>query len=92
MSAGGSVLLVFVDGVGIGPDDEDLNPFVRACARGLIPTLQGLMGGTPATLTQPRADSPGASVFPLDATLGVEGVPQSGTGQAALLTGVNAAK
>jgi hypothetical protein len=28
---------------------------------------------------------------PVDATLGVEGTPQSGTGQAALLTGVNAA-
>ena len=29
---------------------------------------------------------------PLDATLGVEGLPQSGTGQTALLTGENAAK
>ena len=29
---------------------------------------------------------------PLDATLGVEGLPQSGTGQASLLTGVNCAK
>ncbi len=29
---------------------------------------------------------------PLDATLGVEGLPQSGTGQTALLTGVNAAR
>jgi len=29
---------------------------------------------------------------PLDATLGVEGLPQSGTGQTALLTGENAAR
>jgi 2,3-bisphosphoglycerate-independent phosphoglycerate mutase len=29
---------------------------------------------------------------PIDATLGVEGLPQSGTGQTTLLTGVNAAK
>lgn len=29
---------------------------------------------------------------PLDATLGVEGLPQSGTGQTSLLTGVNAAR
>ncbi|MGM8837697.1 metalloenzyme [Thermus sp. 93170] len=29
---------------------------------------------------------------PLDATLGVEGLPQSGTGQTALLTGINAAR
>ncbi|VGO12068.1 hypothetical protein PDESU_00618 [Pontiella desulfatans] len=32
------------------------------------------------------------SAIPLDANLGVEGKPQSATGQAALLTGVNAAK
>ncbi len=31
-------------------------------------------------------------MFPVDATLGVEGTPQSGTGQAALLTGINAAR
>ncbi len=30
--------------------------------------------------------------FPLDATLGVDGTPQSGTGQVALLTGENAAR
>ncbi len=30
--------------------------------------------------------------LPLDATLGVEGLPQSGTGQTSLLTGVNAAQ
>jgi len=35
---------------------------------------------------------PEAFSFPLDATLEVPGVPQSGTGQAALLTGVNAAR
>jgi hypothetical protein len=32
------------------------------------------------------------SPHPLDATLGVEGLPQSGTGQTTLLTGVNAAR
>ncbi len=30
--------------------------------------------------------------FPLDATLGIDGLPQSGTGQATLLTGTNAAE
>lgn len=35
---------------------------------------------------------PGATAFPIDATLGVEGTPQSGTGQTSLLTGVNAAE
>jgi hypothetical protein len=88
----GGVLFVFVDGVGIGPDDPDRNPFVRAWARGLVPTLQRLVGGTPPTLSNPQVQGLGGSAFPLDANLGVDGMPQSGTGQAALLTGVNAAK
>jgi 2,3-bisphosphoglycerate-independent phosphoglycerate mutase len=33
---------------------------------------------------------PGATLVPIDATLGMPGTPQSGTGQAALFTGVNA--
>jgi len=82
------VLLVFLDGVGIGEDDGERNPFVRA----VLPTLQELMGGSLPTLDHPRIDGPRASVFPLDATLGIEGTPQSGTGQATLLTGENAAR
>lgn len=35
---------------------------------------------------------PRATAFPIEATLDVEGTPQSGTGQAALLTGVSAAE
>lgn len=71
--APGRVLMIFLDGVGIGPDDPERNPFARA----KIPTLLTLTGE--------------ATVVPLDATLGVAGTPQSGTGQAALLTGTNAA-
>jgi len=92
MKAGRGVLFVFVDGVGIGPDDEDRNPFVRAWARALVPTLHKLVGGTPPTLSDPHVRGDGAHAFPLDATLGIDGTPQSGTGQAALLTGVNAAR
>lgn len=105
-------LLLFLDGVGIGPDDPALNPFLRA----RLPTFRDLLGGVP-TLDRPRwggpdahgarsaatsdatpaatpaARSPGtfaARSFPLDATLGVEGLPRSGTGHTALLTGRNA--
>jgi len=92
MMSRGGVLFVFVDGVGIGPDDEELNPFVGAWARGLVPTLHRLVGGIPPTLDNPRLAGAGAHAFPLDANLGVAGTPQSGTGQAALLTGVNAAE
>jgi hypothetical protein len=50
------------------------------------------MGGRTPTRAHPRATGPHGASFPLDATLGVEGTPQSGTGQAALLTGQNAAR
>lgn len=86
MTAGGRVLLVFLDGVGIGDDDPERNPFARAD----IPTLTELMGGRLPTLASPHARGAHGRSFPLDATLGVEGIPQSGTGQAALLTGENA--
>lgn len=90
MRSRGGILLLFLDGVGIGPDDPERNPFLTA----RLPTLSGLLGGVP-TLAHPRltglrAGRPAASV-PLDALLDTEGTPQSGTGQTALLTGVNAA-
>jgi len=88
MDGRGRLLLVFLDGVGIGEDDGERNPFVRA----VLPTLLRLTGGRPPTLDHPSIDGPGASAFPLDATLGVEGMPQSGTGQTTLLTGENAAR
>ena len=83
----GRVLLIFLDGVGIGPDDPARNPFLRA----KLPTLRSLVGGVPTLENRtPRSDT--AAVLPLDATLGVQGRPQSGTGQTALLTGLNAAR
>lgn len=80
------VLLIFVDGVGIGSDDGRRNPLIRAT----LPTLRTVGGGSIPTLDAPRLRSPIGGIVPLDAMLGVEGIPQSGTGQAALLTGRNA--
>jgi 2,3-bisphosphoglycerate-independent phosphoglycerate mutase len=88
MRCRGRLLLVFLDGVGIGEADPERNPFARA----VIPTLLMLMGGKLPTLTEPRVRGPDGTSFPLDATLGIEGLPQSGTGQASLLTGENAAR
>jgi len=88
MAANPRVLLIFLDGVGIGVDDPAVNPFARA----QIPTLLDLMGGVLPTLETPTSSGPHGSAFPLAATMGVSGTPQSGTGQAALLTGVNAAE
>ena len=82
------LLFIFLDGVGIGDDDPDTNPFTSAS----LPTLRGLLGGSLPTTEHPTVRGPGAVSFPLDATLGVDGTPQSGTGQAALLTGKNTAR
>jgi 2,3-bisphosphoglycerate-independent phosphoglycerate mutase len=84
------VLLVFLDGVGIGPDDGTVNPFVHASAR--LPTFLALMGGVVPTLERARVSGRSGHAFPLAATLDVDGTPQSGTGQVALLTGESAAE
>lgn len=79
------VLVLFLDGVGLGEDDADKNPFVSA----RMPVLQSILAGR--RLVRPAAPFHGeqASLLALDANLGVTGNPQSATGQAALLTGRN---
>lgn len=47
-------------------------------------------GGARPTLGARSPSDAAMSIFPLDATLGLEGTPQSGTGQSALLTGLDA--
>lgn len=85
------VLLLFLDGVGIGVDDAAVNPF--AAAR--LPRLRELLGGRLPLREHldagGRIEGGRAVLVPADATLGVAGRPQSGTGQTTLLTGVNAA-
>lgn len=80
------VLLLFLDGVGLGSADPSINPF--AAAR--TPFLNTLLGG-PLTAERTPFTREGALFTPLDAALGVPGLPQSATGQTALLTGRNAA-
>jgi 2,3-bisphosphoglycerate-independent phosphoglycerate mutase len=79
-------LLLFLDGVGVGDADPETNPFFWA----RLPVIRGLFGGELPHLDAPGLLGPGARAFPLDALLGVDGTPQSGTGQIALLTGRNA--
>ena len=104
------VLFIFLDGVGIGPADAAVNPFLTA----RLPILKALLNEQIPVLGQefhahhnhrssthppdsPADPPPGAPsdveaiALPLDALMGVGGLPQSGTGQMALLTGENAA-
>ena len=80
------VLFLFLDGVGLAPA-APTNPLTE-------------VGDAFRMLS---ADAPWTSAFhshrsdthlsrPIDATLGVSGLPQSGTGQATLFTGTNAAR
>jgi hypothetical protein len=89
-TAPGRALLVFLDGVGIGADDPAANPF--AAAR--LPRLRELLGGRLPLREHldeaGRIESGRATLVAADATLGMAGRPQSGTGQTALLTGINA--
>lgn len=78
------LLVLFLDGVGIGSASPDENPFFRT----ELPALRGLLGALPSDRDPVQATATATS-FPVDATLGVDGLPQSGTGQATLLTGLN---
>lgn len=85
--AGGSqLLMVFLDGVGLGDPDGAFNPLAAAD----LPQLSDLLGGPPVAATDPRRES-GLVYRPVDAGLGVDGLPQSATGQTTLLTGRNGA-
>ncbi len=81
------VVVVFLDGVGIGPFDPAVNPFLAAH----LPALHEAFGGQFPLLGEERVEGPGGIAFPLDAQLEMEGTPQSGTGQVSLFTGQNAA-
>lgn len=81
------VLFLFLDGVGLGLGGPE-NPLDRPSWGGLLALTDGQRWT--ADLQQLRGDRRLAR--PIDATLGVEGLPQSGTGQAALFSGINAAR
>jgi len=86
--AASRVLVVFLDGVGVGDDAAATNPLAIA----VTPTLDALLDGRRLVASALPYSGTRASARGLDAVLGVDGLPQSGTGQAALLTGVNAAR
>ncbi len=81
------VLMIFLDGVGIGKKDETFNPFFKYGFR----TFTEIFGAVPSDENQ-VLNKNGSFLFPVDARLGVEGLPQSGTGQTSIFCGINASK
>ena len=79
------VLFLFLDGIGLGEANPEINPFASAS----MPYLDSLLGGRKLVAGSAPHEGPRASLTALDPNLGVDGLPQSATGQAALLTGRN---
>ena len=79
------LLFIFLDGIGLGENDPETNPFARA----KMPNLNRLLEGR--SLLKEAAPFQGeyASLLAVDPAVGVSGLPQSATGQAILLTGIN---
>ena len=73
------VVLLFLDGIGIGENDAATNPFVRTPSP-----------WTPFYSSSNTLPHDGV-VIPTQVDLGMTGLPQSATGQTALLCGVNSA-
>jgi 2,3-bisphosphoglycerate-independent phosphoglycerate mutase len=82
------ILFLFMDGVGLGNADPDINPFNRQ----EMPYLEQLLNGHNLVFS-PHLPliTERATLLALDACLGVPGLPQSATGQASILTGDNIA-
>ena len=72
------VLLIFIDGLGIAEPVKESNPAYHLTPGYIFARI-------------PELPQEG-SCFPLDATMGVKGLPQSATGQTSLYTGINAQK
>jgi len=82
------VIFVFLDGVGLGSDTADLNPL----AGQRLPSFEAMAGGQRWTAGSAPVCERDHVFVPVDATMGMIGLPQSGTGQATLFTGVNCAE
>ncbi|MFQ5576012.1 MAG: peptidase [Anaerolineae bacterium] len=80
------LIICFLDGVGLGSDSPETNPF----ARYPMPFVRQLLNGQSILQAAAGHSNGRATLLGLDAALGVPGLPQSATGQTAILTGLNA--
>jgi hypothetical protein len=82
-----STLMIFIDGVGIGENDPQKNPFFD----GRLNFTEKIFGSGPHLLNQ-FLQTDNKYLFPIDACMGIDNLPQSGTGQTSIFCGVNAPK
>lgn len=80
------VLIIFLDGVGLGEANAEVNPFMHV----EMAQLKKWLGTSQLTRETAGSSTELARLLAVDARLGVPGLPQSGTGQTAILTGLNA--
>jgi hypothetical protein len=79
------LLFIFLDGIGLGENNPETNPFARA----RMPTLSALLEGRSLLKDAAPFHGERATLLAVDPAVGVGGLPQSATGQAILLTGIN---
>lgn len=80
-----NVLFIFLDGIGLGENNQGINPFANA----KMPNLNALLDGQSLFKESAPFHGEHASLIAIDPNVGVAGLPQSATGQAVLLTGIN---
>ena len=79
------VLFIFLDGIGLGENNPETNPF--ACAK--MPNLNQLLEGRSLLKDSAPFHGERATLLAIDPSVGVSGLPQSATGQGILMTGIN---
>src|SRR6266511_5477231 len=79
------VLFIFMDGIGLGENNPETNTLERA----KMPHLNKLLYGRSLLKEAAPFQGEQATLLAVDPAVGVSGLPQSATGQAILLTGIN---
>ncbi|MGE5606401.1 MAG: metalloenzyme [Bacteroidota bacterium] len=81
------IIMIFIDGLGLGSDIPDINPLLAAD----LPSIRNAFQMVPTQTSIGKGIvEPNKVLKAIDTRLGVQGLPQSATGQTALFTGTNA--
>jgi len=80
----GKLFFFFIDGIGLGENDKTVNPMRRF--------LSPFLGSRSFCKDSVPTEGDSFLLLPIDASLGIDGLPQSATGQTSIMTGENAAR